>query len=375
MSLKSLSFKFGPKQGFDFTDRAKWESEDGKSYKLLNPDFKKDKLYASAEITTAVKAERADEKLWVMGVANANIVDRMQERLDPRGLDITDYVKNRQLLAHHSYYHPIGQVEELDVREDGVHFRAWIGDPARAELTEMQKEIRSLVAQGILKTVSVGFIPRKVRAPLFNNDGTIAEPCVIESWELLELSVVAVPCNQDSVFQVRDAESLVDSKLKASQTIQNSKEAGGEMLRKAKTTPTEKTVEETESAGAVSDQTKTDAISEEMLSLLRTMAEAMKRQAEMSDLILSKLEASAGGESTDEGGGDAPQQDAAKTAEPTTEQTEPESTDTSEPSGEVNTEAQNTRLDAIEETIKGFNAQFDKLGRAVKLLADHITKK
>jgi uncharacterized coiled-coil protein SlyX len=33
------------------------------------------------------------------------------------------------------------------------------------------------------------------------------EPAVIEQWELLELSVVSVPCNQDSVFQMRGFES------------------------------------------------------------------------------------------------------------------------------------------------------------------------
>jgi len=127
----------------------------------------------------------------------------MQERLDPRGLDITDYLKNPVLLAHHSYHNPIGQVDGIDIREDGVHFSAWIGDPAKSELTSIQKEIRSLVSQGILKTVSVGFIPKKVRPCEYDSQGALTAPAIIESWELLELSVVAVPCNQDSVFATR----------------------------------------------------------------------------------------------------------------------------------------------------------------------------
>lgn len=334
--MKFLSLNLGSK-GFNFADKTKWASDDGKSYKLLNPDFEKDRQFATAEIKE-VKAINAGEKLWISGLANANIVDRMVERLDPRGIIVNDYMKNRQLLAHHSYYHPIGQVEELDIQEDGVHFRAWIGDPARAELTDMQKEIRSLVAQGILKTVSVGFIPKKVRAPLYNNDGSIQEAAVIESWDLLELSVVAIPCNQDSVFEIRSNE-------------ENTTKQGEDVKVKVNG----KTVETTEAAEAT--DTKQDVIGEEMVTLLRSMAEMLKRQAEVSDLILAKLEQEAGGDSSDEGGETpAPQQDAEKS------------------SGEVNTDETATKILEIEEMVKGLNSKFDLLSKTVKLLASHISK-
>ncbi len=202
MSLKFLSFRRDPLKSFDFADKAKWQDVGGGSFKLLKPDMKKDRMFAAGTVK-ALKQVDPSERLYISGIANANIVDRMQERLDPRGIEVADYLKNAQLLAHHSYYHPVGQVEQLEIQEDGVHFRGWIGDPVKGELTEMQKEVRSLVSQGILKTVSVGFIPKKVRAPLFDDQGNMTEPCVIESWELLELSVVSVPCNQDSVFEMR----------------------------------------------------------------------------------------------------------------------------------------------------------------------------
>jgi HK97 family phage prohead protease len=189
----------------DLANKNKWASSDGRTFKLLSPDLETDRQFAYAEVKV-VKALNQGERLSINGIANANIIDRMAERLDPRGLDVTDYMKNSVLLAHHSYHHPIGQVDAIEIQDDGVHFSAWIGDPSKSELTPMQKEIRSLVAQGILKTVSVGFIPKKVKAPLFDSQGIMTEPCVIESWELLELSVVAVPCNQDSVFQMRSLE-------------------------------------------------------------------------------------------------------------------------------------------------------------------------
>jgi len=124
-------------------------------------------------------------------------VHHLEERLDPRGLDAVSFLKNKQLLAFHDHSLPVGQVEELDIQEDGVKFLG---------LTLAQQEIRSLILQDILKTVSVGFIPKKIQAPVFGDNGDLEEELVILLWELLELSIVSVPANQDSVFEVRGYE-------------------------------------------------------------------------------------------------------------------------------------------------------------------------
>lgn len=205
--------RFGLKPTFQ--DESRWQKR-GNVYTLRKPDQEKDKWVTSAHFKSTQKL-KPDERLKIRGTANANIIDRVQERLDPRGLDANDYLRNPQLLAHHSYYMPIGQVEVLDPQEDGVHFDGWVGDPAAVggpeHLTAMQHEMRSLIAQRILKTVSVGFIPHKFRAPLYNDSGEMEEPLVIEKWELLELSVVAVPCNQLSLFEVRDVQDQKEKRF------------------------------------------------------------------------------------------------------------------------------------------------------------------
>jgi len=190
-----------------FQDSGRWKKR-GNVYTLSKPDMKQDRWVTHASFKSLNKLEPG-EKLYIAGTANANIIDRVQERLDPRGLDCTDYLRNAMLLAHHNYYCPVGQVDTLDIQDHGVDFKAWIGNPQRVGgpegLTDMQHEMRSLVAQDVLKAVSVGFIPHKFRAPLYNDQGDMEEPLVIESWELLELSIVAVPCNQLSLFQMREA--------------------------------------------------------------------------------------------------------------------------------------------------------------------------
>jgi phage head maturation protease len=212
-ALNVKRFAFNPKV---IDESGRWQKR-GNVYTLKRrgDDLDTDKWTTGADMKSLNKLE-AGEKLRIGGTANANIIDRVQERLDPRGLDAVDYLRNPQILAHHSYYCPVGQVDVLDIQDDGVHFNGWVGDPVAVGgpqgLTDMQREMRSLVAQKIIKTVSVGFIPHKFRAPLYSDQGEMIEPLVIESWELLEISLVAVPCNQLSLIEMRADESTGTSK-------------------------------------------------------------------------------------------------------------------------------------------------------------------
>lgn len=167
-----------------------------------------DEFRMAGGVIRSVNGEKAinpDQKLEIAGVANANVIDRMDERLEPAGCDTGHFIKNNILLADHMYYSDfaIGLVNSMDAKDSGVEFQAHIGDPSVAPLTERQRNIRSLVAQKILKTVSVGFIPHKIRAPEFDQNGAIVEPAVILMWEMLELSIVAIPCNPGATFEQR----------------------------------------------------------------------------------------------------------------------------------------------------------------------------
>lgn len=169
--------------------------------------------------------------LQIAGVANANIVDRVNEVLDPRGAVLVNYLKNPQILYNHDYARPIGSATHVEVKEDGLHFAADIGRPDLAPLTEDQQKIRSLVAQGILQTVSVGFIPLEFQPAEYDDFGELLKAAVYTRWELLEISVVSVPCNSDSLFQMKEFNM---SKKEAGQDPATSEEpvgAAGPMLK------------------------------------------------------------------------------------------------------------------------------------------------
>lgn len=160
-----------------------------------------------SSIDFEVKGYDPKAKQYIAGVANAKEIDRMQEVLDPVGMVVGSYVKNSVMLYQHNHNCPIGLVTMLKAEDMGVLFEGWVGDPTQAPLTRMQEECRSLIAQRILKAVSVGFIPHKIRMPAYNDQGIMVDPAVIEQWELLELSVVAVPCNANALFDVKTPEA------------------------------------------------------------------------------------------------------------------------------------------------------------------------
>lgn len=123
-------------------------------------------------------------------IATTGGVDRDGESIDPKGWDFSHFMKNPVLLWGHDYTSPpIGVVRELK-EQDGKIIAS--GVFAR---TQFAQEVRSLYDDGILRTVSVGFIPK-------DRDGKN-----ITAAELLELSFVPVPANPEAV-SLRRVKSL-----------------------------------------------------------------------------------------------------------------------------------------------------------------------
>jgi hypothetical protein len=211
---KRMSMPSFGQQKFGFGDS--WETN---PYIRYGDDFRMargsiGKVWTPGENGT-VKAFDPESRMEISGMANANIVDRVDERVDPAGLDAENFIKNNILLTDHMYFADfgVGLVERLEPTDAGVEFDAFIGDPKVAPLTERQRNTRSLTAQKILKTVSIGFIPYKIRAPEYDAEGRIVEPAVVMQWEMLELSIVAIPCNAGSTFSQRQLAHAERKKL------------------------------------------------------------------------------------------------------------------------------------------------------------------
>jgi HK97 family phage prohead protease len=148
-------------------------------------------------------------KMKIHGLSNANTVDRIQERIDPKGWRLDNYKKNPVVLFDHGHdpsfgSTPIGKAIVVEPQDKGLYTEIEIS----GSKTEKISAVRDLIEEGILKTFSVGFNP-------IENEKSADEPDVniIKIADLIEQSVVPIPMNQDSTFALAGKSFKLHSKL------------------------------------------------------------------------------------------------------------------------------------------------------------------
>jgi HK97 family phage prohead protease len=140
---------------------------------------------AYATVTASGRSGEADAGLTISTI-NA---DRDGDRVIPEGGRFANFLKNPVLMWSHGYQDiPIGTVTQLDVTA-GKDIRAawrWLRDDPFAD------RVRNAWDQGIVRGSSIGYRPLASKP---NSTGGLD----IEDWELLELSLCAIPMNPEAV--------------------------------------------------------------------------------------------------------------------------------------------------------------------------------
>ena len=120
------------------------------------------------------------------GVATTENMDRLGERVDFNGLELDGYMRNPILLFNHDKDTPIGAVKE--VRREGDKLIVVF----KFASTPKAQEVKTLVDEGVLRALSIGFISKQQR-----REGNIL---VHSKWELLEVSIVTIPANPEALI-------------------------------------------------------------------------------------------------------------------------------------------------------------------------------
>ncbi len=158
-----------------------------------------DKKYRDINLRTKSIDELNMIVTGVIGSTGAK--DRHGETINPEGWDLKNYKKNPVILFGHDYNAlPIGKAINVYVEDNKLKFDIQFAS------TQFGKEVFSLVKDGFLKAVSVGF---KV---IDWGDESKGEFTYMKQ-ELLELSVVPVGANQDALLPTKSIFKLVDNKL------------------------------------------------------------------------------------------------------------------------------------------------------------------
>ena len=154
-----------------------------------------DKIFHVYSPLTVEKSAKGKKKgLKIAGYANTTDKDRSGDIITAqawaKGVDY--YRKNPILLYQHDHSKPIGRVEKISVDRKGIFVEAYVSDAA-----EKLHGVQTLIEDGALKSFSVGF---KVKDGRYDRS---SDTTMITDVELHEISVVSVPCNQESLFSVR----------------------------------------------------------------------------------------------------------------------------------------------------------------------------
>jgi hypothetical protein len=152
--------------------------------------------------------------------------DRVGDKMYMSGAKIQNYLKNPVILANHNYGDSekptcIGKALSVVIQNSQLIFKIQFAD------TDNGREWFYLYSNGYMKASSIGFIPLQYKG---NDQGGYD---FIE-WELLELSLVAVPCNPNAVQRAfnegKISKSLYDAINKNEEDIEDMKKEEVEAL-------------------------------------------------------------------------------------------------------------------------------------------------
>jgi HK97 family phage prohead protease/HK97 family phage major capsid protein len=151
----------------------------------------KDKVFnLSSQFTKELPtADETIDSIFISGYASANTPDRVGDVVPSSVWDkgMQNYLKNPIVLAYHDHDDPIGRMVEHKVDSKGLWIKARISAAA---------EVFNLIKDNVLTAFSVSF---RVLDAEYN---AVTELFVIKELELIEISVVSVPCNQDTIFSL-----------------------------------------------------------------------------------------------------------------------------------------------------------------------------
>ena len=126
-------------------------------------------------------------------IASTPDVDRDKDRVLPNGAKLENFIKNPVLMYGHNYRDPwalIGKVGDLQIDSSGLNFVPELREAAND--ADPMTIIRALWDQKLLRSCSIGFNPTKWM------ENEVGGRDFVE-WELLEISIVPIPANQNAL--------------------------------------------------------------------------------------------------------------------------------------------------------------------------------
>jgi HK97 family phage prohead protease len=171
----------------DFMDRCTDDADEDTCQSIWD-DAQDEKAGAGGIIRKTHATNKADGLDFVL---SDETPDRYGDVLSADGWELGNFKKNPIALFNHNSSFPIGKWKGLKVENDALRGHLEL---APAGTSERIDEIRKLVEAGILRAVSVGFLPVESRARSKTEPGEL-----YVKQELIETSLVSIPANPNAI--------------------------------------------------------------------------------------------------------------------------------------------------------------------------------
>ena len=245
-------------------------------------------LYLNSTFTKAAPAtNEPSDSVYIEGYASTQDVDRQGDVVPASVWEagIKNYLKNPIILAQHDYDDPVGRMVQHRVDSTGLWVKARISAAA---------EIFNLVKDGVVTAFSVGF---RVIDAEYN---AATELFVIKQLELVEISVVSVPANQNTLFSLSKAFNDADEyrlfkqqfapESESAKGLESSKEADGISQKEWKMNPEEIKQMVADAAKSAVEQT-TKAFADQAAAQAQAQAVKAAQEAEIDARVKSAVAA------------------------------------------------------------------------------------
>lgn len=138
--------------------------------------------------------------VFIEGYANRATVDRGDEVIATDAWELDNFKNNPVILFNHGMDKlggiPVGKAVAVTPTDEGLHLQVRISNSKTPEITM----IRDLVEERILRAFSVGFEPKETDTVEIEGKSVR----MITKAELFETSIVGIPMNQDSLFELSE---------------------------------------------------------------------------------------------------------------------------------------------------------------------------
>lgn len=245
-------------------------------------------LYINSTFTKAAPAtNEPSDSVYIEGYASTIDIDRQGDVVPASVWEagIKNYLKNPIILAQHDYDDPVGRMVQHRVDSTGLWVKARISAAA---------EIFNLVKDGVVTAFSVGF---RVMDAEYN---AATELFVIKQLELVEISIVSVPANQNTLFSLSKAFNDADEyrifkqqfapKSESAKGLESSKEADGISQKEWKMNPEEIKQMVADAAKTAVEQT-TKAFADQAAAQAQAQAAKAAQEAELEARVKSAVAA------------------------------------------------------------------------------------